>query len=65
MIPGGKSVSPLSVWRWSHDGLKTPTGARVKLATYRCGKTTCTTEADLVKFFAAAGGQVPTTVMAD
>ncbi len=58
-VPGERTVSAISVWRWTTEGLRAPDGSRVKLAAYRCGKRLCTTEADMVAFFAAAGGQTP------
>jgi hypothetical protein len=57
MVPGGRTVSPVTLWRWTTAGLMAPDGKRVKLAAYRCGKRLCTTRTDMVQFFAAAGGQ--------
>ena len=56
MVPGGKPVSPVSVWRWTTSGLKTPDGRRVTLRAFKCGKRLCTTEAALMDFFRRAGG---------
>ena len=54
VVPGGP-VSPIAVWRWCRTGLKTPDGRRAVLKSYKAGRRLCTTRADLIEFFTAAG----------
>src|SRR6185312_5353516 len=46
-------VNPATVWRWAHEGAKTPTGERVKLEVVRVGMSWLTSQAALDRFVVA------------
>lgn len=51
LAPSRPSVC--AIWRWARRGVKTRTGARVKLAHIRSGRAIFTTKADLDHFLRA------------
>jgi hypothetical protein len=50
---GEGCVNPATVWRWAHEGAKTPTGERVKLEVVRVGMSWLTSQAALDRFVVA------------
>lgn len=50
---GDGAVNPATVWRWAHEGAKTPSGARVKLEVVKVGMSWLTSQAAVDRFITA------------
>jgi hypothetical protein len=50
---GDGPTNPAKVWRWAHEGAKTPTGARVKLEVVKVGMSWLKSQAAVDRFVTA------------